>query len=315
MLQNRKLLPLLLVVFLLLPSVVGFQFYCHRLERAGKIVKEIVFQDGERLNEGSPIVLSTNKSSLQCYWRAQEEIKYKIKWSGNFTFNGRISDSPPVLNITTKGYVPAKLSKFTLLMPECADEREFPSSKSSQNISHNSHNVVIHFHRRGMRRDSARSSVDLVLKRECGGGGNPSCIPGFTGKDCRKRVLEFIERPKHSKLSCGETAVFMCSASGVPLPTISWYRYNQSIPATNESRFRIVQSSHVISTLQSSIAQDDDKAASSTLYLYQIHQGDHGYYTCVIRNKHGFLMDHAFLAPPPSSSCNLHTRGYSHDTV
>ena len=94
-------------------------------------------------------------------------------------------------------------------------------------------------------------------------------------------TLELTEEPNNTKLYCHRTASFRCSAKGTPTPHIFWFRNGDSVNATADPRFKIVQ--------------HEGDITSSTLFLYGVQSRDFGYYTCVAANEIARITRHAYL--------------------
>ena len=83
---------------------------------------------------------------------------------------------------------------------------------------------------------------------------------------------EVVENPKNQSVFIGSNVTFNCTAMGLPTPTISWMKNNDSCVVTSDVRARVVS---------------DNKNNHSQLIINKVRIEDNGKYQCVASNSAG----------------------------
>ena len=81
-----------------------------------------------------------------------------------------------------------------------------------------------------------------------------------------------VENPKNQSVFIGSNVTFNCTAMGLPTPTISWMKNNDSCVVTSDVRARVVS---------------DNKNNHSQLIINKVRIEDNGKYQCVASNSAG----------------------------
>ena len=88
----------------------------------------------------------------------------------------------------------------------------------------------------------------------------------------------------------GENATFTCTASGEPVPTITWFFGDQ--PLSSDDKYTITESSTTVE-----MSTVDVGVRVSTLVVMEVMEEDGGMYTCQAANDHANVMEVATLQP------------------
>ena len=97
-------------------------------------------------------------------------------------------------------------------------------------------------------------------------------IPPETTKAPHLLFPEVVENPKNQSVFIGSNVTFNCTAMGLPTPTISWMKNNDSYVVPSDLRARVVS---------------DNKNNHSQLIINKVRIEDNGKYQCVASNSAG----------------------------
>ena len=88
----------------------------------------------------------------------------------------------------------------------------------------------------------------------------------------------------------GGRVSFMCSADGVPTPSISWFKDNTFVSTESVKKFNLNES-----TIDTGLRENINKTVTSMLSIVGIAESDAGLYTCSASNNRG---SNAVVTPP-----------------
>ena len=86
---------------------------------------------------------------------------------------------------------------------------------------------------------------------------------------------EVVENPKNQSVFIGSNVTFNCTAMGLPTPTISWMKNNDSYVVPSDVRARVVSDNK------------NNKNNHSQLIITEVKKEDSGKYQCVASNSAG----------------------------